>query len=194
MLSFATKNLQDLLSTIHPVNHNMSPAEVLLHSLLLRGPSASREVLTSMAEQHFTPKQVRNARERLGIVAERSGNGADMRSTWRLPGAAEGKVLGRGDGDAPCADDAPALHPHALGRTADETRRHQARVEAFTTRGTDAATAGEVADALVARDRQGLRATGSCAECHCFLSRTCPTSPRPVTEIHECWYRRQCTP
>lgn len=174
------------------MNHNMSPAELLLHTLLLRGPSASREVLTSMAEQHFTPKQVRNARERLGIVAERSGNGADMRSTWRLPygiPSAESAT-----GDAPGTIDAPEMLHSAPAPDDGERRLHRARVGAFIAEGLDALTACELADKLVARDRGSLRAVGSCAECQNLALRQCPVIPRPVIEIHECWYRRQGTP
>jgi hypothetical protein len=173
-------------------DNNMSPAEVLLRTLLLHGPSPSREVLASMAARHFSPKQVRNARERLGVVALRSGNGADMRSTWRLPAGASS--VAPGALDATCTNDAPAPHRYAACRTADQKRRHQARVEAFTGRSMDASTARQVANALVARDSDGLRAFGSCAECQCVELRICPTRPKPVTEIHQCWFRRQCTP
>lgn len=170
----------------------MSPPEVLLHTLLLPGPSPSREVLASMAAQHFSPKQVRNARERLGVVAERSGNGANMRSTWRLP---DGPLnVAPGALNAPGTSDAPAAHHATPAPIEGERTRHQARVEAFLLRGMNVSVARQVADALVARDSSGLRAVGSCAECQCVELRSCPTTPRPVTEIHACWYRRQCTP
>lgn len=174
------------------MNNNMSPAEVMLRSLLVSGPSASREMLASMAAQHFTPKQVRNARERLGVVVERSGNGADMRSTWRLPAGAATVALRAVH--APCTSDAPAAKRTTPAHMEGERRRHQARVEAFMLRGMNASTARQVADTLMERDSAGLRAVGSCAECQCVQLRTCPTKPRPVIEIHECWFRRQCTP
>ena len=155
-----------------------------LRYLLATGPRNSRLALALLAEKGFTPKQVRGARERLGLVVARSGNGANMSSMWRLPG----------DDGAPGAGDAPDIHQRAPGLTLGELRRHHARVVAFAARGLDAQVAGRVADALVGRDRGGLRATGSCAECACVPLRICPTAPRPAIEIHECWSRRQCTP
>lgn len=192
------------------MNQSTSPTEVCLRSLLSTGPRNSREVLAAMATWQFTPKQVRRARERQGIMVERSGNGAAMHSTWRLPDiahdnkntAAAAGLSGCGAvglrlslpsavaGSAPCTEmQWPDAH-----RTEGEQRRHQARVAAFIKRGIDARTAGNLADALVARDRDGLRGIGSCAECQCAELKNCPTTPRPVAEVHLCWYRRQCTP
>ena len=171
---------------------HLSPPETYLRSLLGAGPRNSRDVLAAMAEQQFTPKQVRRARELQGIEIERSGNGADMHSTWRLPVGAADVMLG--SAIAARTTDAPAMHRAAAGMKEGERRRHQSRVSAFTARGIDALTAWQVADALVVRDSHGLRASGSCAECQCVQLRICPTTPRPVIEIHECWYRRQCTP
>jgi len=73
-------------------------------------------------------------------------------------------------------------------------RRHQAQAAAFKGQCIDAQTAKSVADALVTRDRAGMLATGSCVECQCVSLNCCPTTPRPAIEIHECWFRRQCTP
>jgi hypothetical protein len=159
-------------------NNNNSPAEVLLHTLLLNGPNSSREVLALMAKRQFTPKQVRNARERLGILAERSGNGADMRTTWRLPNGSEGVATG------------------ADGAVCDEgrSRLHRARLGAFILNGMTVTEARALADALIERDRHAMPAMGSCAECQCIALKSCPTSPRPAAEVHVCWYRRQCTP
>lgn len=196
------------------MNQPTSPPEICLRSLLSAGPRNSRDVLAAMTALQFTPKQVRRARERQGIVVERSGNGADMHSTWRLPDdpddennsavaaafpdvGADVPLHGRyygACGDAPCTSDAPAMRRAAACLNEGERRRHQSRVAAFTARGIDALMAWQVADALVARDRDGLRATGSCAECQCPALNSCPTVPRPAAEIHECWHRRQCTP
>jgi len=79
-------------------------------------------------------------------------------------------------------------------RTDVEQRRHRGRVEVFVARGIDAGTAAEVADALVLADRSGRPAFGSCAQCQNLLRGNCPATPKPVIEIHECWYRRQDTP
>jgi hypothetical protein len=97
----------------------------------------------------------------------------------------------------------PALHPEVTESQAQfslidltdvEQRRMAARVDAFMAQGIRAHDARKLADALVARDRDGLRATGSCAECQCVELGICPTVPRPVAEIHQCWYMRRCTP
>lgn len=178
------------------MNHNTSPAEVLLYTLLVSGPSCSRDVQSLMAERQFTPKQVRHARERLGVLAERSGNGSRMRSTWRLPGGGAVLALGADGGEPDPADPACSASRSAIATalTEGERSRHRARFVAFTRQGMDATEAHSVANALVARDRSKQRAAGSCAECQCLALKTCPTKPRPAAEIHECWYRRQCTP
>jgi hypothetical protein len=58
------------------VTHKLSEPEALLQALLADGPRESRDVLAWMAERGFTPKQVRRAREKQCIVAQRSGCGA----------------------------------------------------------------------------------------------------------------------
>lgn len=178
--------------TINPPNKPASAPEICLRSFLRDGPRNSRDVLAAMAEQQFTPKQVRLARERQGVLIERSGNGADMHSTWRMPGDVAG--VASGVGDAPRASDAPAMHHPASAQTDGERRRHSARIDAFRLRGMDARAASALADALVVRDRDGLRAVGSCAECQNVELQQCPATPRPAIEVHECWFMRQCTP
>lgn len=174
------------------MNHNTSPPEICLLSLLRDGPRNSREVLAAMSAQQFTPKQVRRARERQGVLIERSGNGADMHSTWRLPGNTA--AVAAGVGDTPRTSDAPVAQRTTPAHIEGDRRRHLARVDAFMLRGMSASTARQVADALMERDSTGLRAVGSCAECQCVDLESCPATPRPVIEIHECWCRRQCTP
>ncbi len=63
----------------------LSAAEIIIRALLAEGPRASREVLADLAARGFTPKQVRVARERQGIVTERGGFGQATRTTWILP-------------------------------------------------------------------------------------------------------------
>lgn len=180
------------------MNATTTPAELLLHTLLLHGPSCSREVQALMAERRFTPKQVRTARERLGVLAERSGNGASMRTAWRLPGGSDegGEASSLESVTTPvdpacCSASGPATETPL---TTGEHSRHRARFAAFMRQGMNDIQAQAVADALVVRDRRGERAVGSCAECQCLQLNTCPSTPRPAVEIHECWYRRQCTP
>lgn len=83
--------------------------------------------------------------------------------------------------------------PSAPCLTDAEHRRHQARVDVFTARGLVVTDARKLADALLDRDRGGLRATGSCVECQCVELKDCPTTPRPALQIHPCWYMRRCT-
>jgi putative DNA primase/helicase len=45
----------------------------------------SRDVTVQMRSNGFSPKQIRTARERNGVVVERSGFGKDMKSYWKLP-------------------------------------------------------------------------------------------------------------
>ena len=45
----------------------------------------SRAALDCMKREGFTDKQIRTARERIGVRVERSGSGAATRSFWKLP-------------------------------------------------------------------------------------------------------------
>lgn len=193
--------------------------DACLRTLLAGGPRNSRDVLAELAARQFTPKQARRARERLGVLIERAGNGKGMHSAWRLPSGkataptggsttstastarASSRILappGRADQSLPGGLPLPTPTASTTASTTTgnegEQRRHRARVLAFMALGNDATTAQAVADALVGRDRAGLRALGSCAECQNLARRQCPATPRPVTEIHECWTRRQSTP
>jgi len=60
------------------------PLSQRLRTLLAEGSKPSREVAAVLGAEGFTPKQIRRAREREGVVIERAGNGRAMRSTWRL--------------------------------------------------------------------------------------------------------------
>lgn len=63
-------------------------AEARLQALLrAAGPAGllSRDATLVMAAEGFTRKVIRRARERLGVVVNRSGFGAAMVSTWMLP-------------------------------------------------------------------------------------------------------------
>lgn len=170
--------------------------------MLSRGPRHSREVLAELAAQGFTAKQLRRARERQGILIERAGNGLAMHSTWRLPDAAATApavtatrpLVPRPSEQTPFPASTPAC-PQSVTLMADgEQCRHAARVRAFMSLGQGEATAHQVADALVERDRRGEHGTGSGAECQNPALGNCPTAPRPVIEAHGCWAGRQCTP
>jgi hypothetical protein len=65
----------------------LSPqAERKLRAFLAEGSRLSSEVIAAMAEAGFTPKQIRRAREKLGVQITRTGYGGNMRSSWALPG------------------------------------------------------------------------------------------------------------
>jgi hypothetical protein len=64
----------------------MDAAETTLHGLLTGGSGLSGMLIAAMKHAGFTPKQVRRAREKLGVQITRTGHGASMRSWWALPG------------------------------------------------------------------------------------------------------------
>ncbi len=71
-----------------PTGTRTNAAEARLRALLRgAGPSGmlSRDAVRVMAAEGFTHKVIRRARERLGVVVNRSGFGAAMVSTWMLP-------------------------------------------------------------------------------------------------------------
>ena len=192
--------------------------ERVLGALLLDGSRDSREVLATMANRGLSPKQVRRAREKLGVVVERHGNGAAMRSTWCLPEPAihahddeapvarivttkastkaphfERGTHGVQDGtkQTPALAKAPAaVHHDSNGMWSEgECRRHTGRVDAFARRGIKLDVARQVADLLVVADRENRHAYGSCAQCVSLNTSECSV-PRPVVEVHVCWLRR----
>lgn len=65
----------------------LQSAQGALGLLLATGAVESRRVIEAMTAMGHSDRQIRRARERLRIVARRSGNGLNMRSTWQLPDA-----------------------------------------------------------------------------------------------------------
>lgn len=124
---------------------NRTKPNITLRDLLESGPRYSREVLAAMAEQNFTPKQVRRAREQLGVDVIRSGSGVTMQSTWRLrdatkhntetaveptrtaPSTKKPQTPGEHSCPRPCGESA---EPEAVRRTVrtEATRQVRARV------------------------------------------------------------------
>lgn len=191
----------------------MSQAETSLQTMLAGGPKASREVIVAMASQGITQKQLRRAREKLGVVVTRSGCGKDMRSTWGLPietpralASSDGGpihaqrgLLRKGEIPDDCGSDASQgevgtttmLQPFEEGLIAS-------RVALFVSKGLDPSTARHVAVLLTHdRDRPGMRG-GSCAECQNWIGpRACSAAdvgfgqgPRDASEIWFCGYAR----
>ena len=63
-----------------------SDAAEFLHDMLQGAhPVSSRDVGRRMKAEGFTDKVIRTAREKLGVIVERTGFGKDMQSLWSLP-------------------------------------------------------------------------------------------------------------
>lgn len=58
-----------------------------LRRLLRDGPVNGKKAKSVMSESGYTDKQIRGARERLGVCAVRDGFGTDMKTFWSLPDA-----------------------------------------------------------------------------------------------------------
>jgi hypothetical protein len=180
-----------------------------LCDLLALGARDSREVQAAMTAAGFSPKRIRSARERIGVVISRSGHGASMRSTWALASHSDDQrglktLLINADASSPDAlrrtkasdrfgerqgRDGVALNP-------GEERRVSSRILRFTARGVELALAQELAMGLVlCRDRIGSRDV-SCAECQNFtVIRGCSVAAfsggaRDVSEHWYCPYSR----
>lgn len=192
----------------------------LLRALLANGPRNSRDLLADLERRGATPKQIRRAREKLGVTVQRFGFGNTMRSTWSLPDAIAGGSSADSSADAgrpagggrqlrraaarrsvPASQErlatevpiAPRPDAHVAGElTEAEANRLTARVEAFKARGLHPDAAARLAlDLVLNRDRDTVHAKGSCIECQ--VSHEC-SRVRPPQVIHQCWLRRQDTP
>lgn len=62
----------------------------MVRAMLAHGPRAARDVQAACRAEGFTAKQVRGARERLGVIVKREGFGTGSVSMWCLPGADDG--------------------------------------------------------------------------------------------------------
>jgi hypothetical protein len=78
------------------------PAEpeviIWLRQALTKGPVESSRIKVMAADAGFSPKTVRRARERLGVVATRHGRRAATRSIWALPAHAKTEPARGGEG------------------------------------------------------------------------------------------------
>jgi len=189
-----------------------SPADTL-RGLLTGGPLSGREATKRMAAAGHSPKQTRKAREWLSVVTERgSGFGPQSFTIWRLPEPREApvapkeerlisaqvlpleNVAGRVHGSESCAHTSGGSYTRSDDALTEvEARRVSIRIEVFQRRGVSAGEAHQIAHSLVAVDRAGRHAVGSCAQCQSWLRCEC-AERRPATEIHTCWRRRADTP
>ena len=185
-----------------------------LRAALSGGIRNSREVLAELGALGFSAKQIRRARERLGVLTKRQGRRADMRSMWALPMPQLAPEVVSETSPARARDAEPIppayLRKHkasdsgemlafAKGLSEAEATRVARRAAAFIARGLTAALANDVAIALVLeRDRGGTR-EGSCIECQCMVHGGCTSAEfsggsRDVREIWYCGYARRDTP
>ncbi len=67
------------------VSASSDAAEFLRDMLQGAHPVSSRDVGRRMKAEGFTDKVIRTAREKLGVIVERTGFGKDMQSLWSLP-------------------------------------------------------------------------------------------------------------
>lgn len=121
------------------------------------------------------------------LLDDAAGQGAAVRSTPVRTRVRSGTAATVADASS------PGQAPESAVSNA-ERNRHQARAEAFSSRGMAASDARKLVDALIQRDRSGAPATGSCIECQCVALQECPVAPRPAGEIHQCWYMRNVGP
>jgi hypothetical protein len=174
-----------------------------LADLLAAGAIDSRSAIAALRKTGASPKQIRSARERLGLVIVRQGNGRAMRSFWALPAinelatatppvhqdtkSAQPAVPGAPDqGDGVQFDGRSAAVSPADSRV---TRR----VEFFQARGLGQVEAHDLATALEARDQAGGTAV-SCAECQCWVQPAWCSTRRPAIELHACTSSRRDGP
>lgn len=169
-------------------------AATWLQEALAGGAAESNRLKAAATDAGISPKALRLARERLGIVTTRSGRRATMRSTWELP-------AGAGEGSAETRSITAAVHPREAAPTATlakpapqavplstgvkdsagmlrnvdvsqddgllpgEHRRVAQRIERFVKHGMKHAAAQSLAVRLILeRDRTNSR-EGSCLEC-----------------------------
>lgn len=195
-----------------PVSHSPQSAGEALRAALSGGPTESRTVIQALVQQGFTPKQIRRARERLGLEVARSGTGASTRTSWVLPAGPVGVSAAPEPEAAMPAAGMPAsralLRKGKVSEHRDddlqpfERQRIAARIDLFVAKGIAPGEAAEVARLLVyARDRAGTR-DGSCAECQCLQAdRRCSVAiagiaagPRPLGDLWACGYARRDSP
>jgi putative DNA primase/helicase len=62
-----------------------SPAQIWLQSQLDKGPMRRQKIMKRATREGFSERQMRSARERLGIVSTKTGVGANARTKWALP-------------------------------------------------------------------------------------------------------------
>lgn len=161
-----------------------------LVKLLAGGAIDSRSAIAALSTTGASAKQIRSARERVGVVIERKGYGRSMRSFWALP--CIGDVTTRappGPRDEAVVSPPAPLELAALvqpdGLVPFAGTRMARRVEFFRARGLGQVEARDLARALEARDLAGSTVV-SCAECQCWVQRAWCPSVRPASGLHAC--------
>ena len=75
-----------------------SPAQIWLQSQLDKGPMRRQKIMKRAIRQGFSERQMRSARERLGIVSTKTGVGANARTKWALPANSQPAAPARANG------------------------------------------------------------------------------------------------
>lgn len=173
-----------------------------LRQALIAGAVESAHIKVLAEQAGIGPKALRNARERLGVVATRHGHSLTMRSVWTLP--VDTRPEPGSDGiEGFRADEMLSIAKVKTaganaGLTEAEAANLERRVHQFVERGMNAAHGCELAIRLVVeRDRAGSKA-GSCIECQSLRDSSCEPGaqghtpgPRDPSEIWMCWTARR---
>lgn len=171
-----------------------------LAEALADGPVPKAQLQERLGQIGVTAKQLRCARERLGVIVRRQGSGARMHSTWELSSSRGGNTAIRAlapEMATPLREPKVCATSSSVNLNAGEAARMAIRIERLQMRGLSEADAATLATALVVdRDRPGLR-TASCAECQSFIAGgRCATASytggaRDPLELWSCsWCRR----
>lgn len=179
-----------------------------LEELLQLGPTDSRLAITTLKAAGASAKQIRSARERLGVVIRRQGNRREMRSIWALPERVvvaapgnsglehraiaasatsstsdpEGSVLN-------CSGGQPGSGSSAQPTSPAQSRLSR-RADFFGERGLAVGDALELAAQLEIRDQVGETVV-SCIECQCWVQTGWCSARRPAGELHPCSFIRR---
>jgi hypothetical protein len=168
-----------------------APREALA-ALLRHGPIEGQTAMDTLTTAGFTPKQIRGARERLGVAVTRHGFGKAAGSTWSLPSSPEPGNRHTAEGEAVARpDDLPQQSP--LARAETHAPRHTRRVEFFVRAGMSAGEAAGLATLCDQRDGNGSRRV-SCAECQNSTRLEWCAVVRSFQELHRCDFARLVGP
>lgn len=81
---------RDILATVETMEDGderagAAEAADLLKELLSAGPLTAKEASGKLSQSGYTPKQIRRAREKAGVISDKQGFGANACTVWKLP-------------------------------------------------------------------------------------------------------------